>query len=948
MIEQTLAPIAPPREDTRPGEGDEGLRARVLVASAVLTAAAAGLALTALAGWVLAMPALTSVLPGLPTFKANAAVALLLTSIGVWIHRQPHAPGWQISLLKSCVIGAMGIAVLTALEHLAGWDLRIDQVLVTDPTPGLAPGRMALATAACIVLLNGSVLMAERPNGFRWTALPIGGAILLATLSIVSSIASVDPGAGLPYGSMALHGATAVLLLAVAMWCAHPEEGVMEVAADAGAGGVLVRQLLPVVFFLPLLLAWTVWLGVRAGLYDASFGLAIVVTLLAGMLSYGVYACGRLLRRVEHVHAGGTADRAHNEERLRRAVAEAPAPIVIHDGNQILHMSRGWSEAAGYSLADTPTLTAWIAHTHPIPGQASTAALARLSQPSAANEQPIRTRTGEDRIWEFSTTAIDTAGSEAMFVTLAADVTARKQAEADLRRVNESLEQRIAERTAELTRANDALKRQSDRLKEQATLLDLVRDGILVRDLYGTIVYWSRGAADMYGWEKDKALGAVSHNLLQAAYPRPLKEIEAQVLQAGFWEGEVIHTTRTGTRLFVESRWTLTRTDRGEPEGFLEVNRDVTARRRAQDSLRDSELRFRAVAETAIEGIVSLDTSGLIHYWNPGAERLFGLRASEVIGQPITVAMPEPFLRAFESAATGAGLGTTFETVGRHRGGRHFPLETSVAAWSNTQGEKFFTAIVRDITERKNAERAIEAKAEELVRSNQELEQFAYVASHDLQEPLRMVSNYTQLLARRYKDRLDADANEFIDFAVDGAKRMQDLIHDLLQYARVGTRGREFKPVPAQDLVNEAVANLHQAIEESAARVTVAPLPVLTCDGPQVVQVFQNLIGNAVKFRRPGTTPEVHVSAAKADGMWTIAVRDNGIGIDGKHFERIFQMFQRLHARADYPGTGIGLALCRKIVERHGGRIRVESEPGQGACFLFSIPEPLPPTSEVR
>jgi PAS domain S-box-containing protein len=334
-----------------------------------------------------------------------------------------------------------------------------------------------------------------------------------------------------------------------------------------------------------------------------------------------------------------------------------------------------------------------------------------------------------------------------------------------------------------------------------------------------------------------------------------------------------------------------------------------------------------------------MDASGVISYWNPGAERLFGRSSEEMAGMPMSTVMAEPFLTPSYSQAADPAVGRTFETIGRRGDGAEFPIEISLSAWSNTKGDQLFTAIVRDITERKEAELALEAKAEELARSNQELEQFAYVTSHDLQEPLRMVSNYTQLLGRRYKDKLDPDANEFIDFAVDGAKRMQELIHDLLAYARVGTRGKEFKSVAAATVVSDALANLSSAIEDSGAEVVVDTLPTIVGDASQLGQVFQNLIGNALKFTRPGYPPVVNVSAARIEGAWEFSVADNGIGIEPRFFDRIFQMFQRLHTRQEYPGTGIGLALCKKIVERHSGRIRVESTPGEGARFSFTIPD---------
>jgi light-regulated signal transduction histidine kinase (bacteriophytochrome) len=235
------------------------------------------------------------------------------------------------------------------------------------------------------------------------------------------------------------------------------------------------------------------------------------------------------------------------------------------------------------------------------------------------------------------------------------------------------------------------------------------------------------------------------------------------------------------------------------------------------------------------------------------------------------------------------------------------------------------------------SQEALEQKGQELTRSNTELQQFAYVASHDLQEPLRTMASFAQLLQQRYQGKLDTNADDFIHFIVDGATRMQGLIQDLLAYSRVGSHGKNFVPTDCTTVFDQAVANLQMAVTESGAVVTHDSLPTVQGDGAQLIQVFQNLVGNSLKFRN-SQTPRVHVAAERKASEWVFAVKDNGIGIDPQYADRIFEVFQRLHNRTEYPGSGIGLAITKKIVERHGGRIWVESQLDQGATFFFTLP----------
>jgi len=341
-----------------------------------------------------------------------------------------------------------------------------------------------------------------------------------------------------------------------------------------------------------------------------------------------------------------------------------------------------------------------------------------------------------------------------------------------------------------------------------------------------------------------------------------------------------------------------------------------------------------------MDAVIMTDLDGKITHFNKATTSMFGY-GEEVLGQSpktLVVESDAPTVYAVIKEAMERGVVSNREHTGITKGGKEFPVLVSVSVVTNIEGRPTgLIGVVKDITDLRRAEDTLRQRTVDLERSNAELERFAYVASHDLQEPLRMVSSYTQLLERRYKDKLDADAHDFIGFAVDGAKRMQHLIDDLLTYSRVGTRGRPFERTDCQAVVKAAIANLDTAIRETDATVTCGALPIVMADEGQLVQLFQNLIANAVKFHAD-RTPEVKVSARLEGNEWEFSIADNGIGIDPQYFDRIFVIFQRLEG-SKYPGTGVGLSICKKIVERHGGRIRIESQPGKGSTFYFTLPK---------
>ena len=362
--------------------------------------------------------------------------------------------------------------------------------------------------------------------------------------------------------------------------------------------------------------------------------------------------------------------------------------------------------------------------------------------------------------------------------------------------------------------------------------------------------------------------------------------------------------------------------------------------RRAQVALDAARARYFDLYDLAPVGYCTLSKEGLILEANLTAATLLGAARSALVKQRVTrFVLREDqdlyYLHRQQLLETGEPQAFELRMVKKDETAFWARLEATAAR--DAEGAPVCRVVLSDITKRKRAEEALRQKAEELARSNAELEQFAYIASHDLQEPLRTAGSFAQLLQKRYQGKLDQTADEFIGYIVDGTQHMQRLISDLLTFARVGTRGGAFVPTDCAAVLAQAVAHLQVAIEESGAVVTHDPLPVLDADPGQLGQVLQNLIGNSIKFRA-ATAPQIHVAARQTPEGWTLSVQDNGIGLDLKFADRIFEVFQRLHTRAEYPGTGIGLAICKKIVQRHGGCIWVESAPGKGATFCFTIP----------
>ncbi len=391
----------------------------------------------------------------------------------------------------------------------------------------------------------------------------------------------------------------------------------------------------------------------------------------------------------------------------------------------------------------------------------------------------------------------------------------------------------------------------------------------------------------------------------------------------------------------------LRRMDETAYYGVVSTITDVTAQRAADERLRESESRYRATFELAAAGIAHIGLDRRFTRVNRRLCEILGYTEAELLaltGRQISHPDDLDIINAQRPALYAGEIDAVRIEKRYLRKDRSVVwVAFTMTVERDAAGKPLYEiGVYDDVTARRDAVAALHEAHEELKRSNAELEQFAYVASHDLQEPLRMVASYTQLLGRRYESRFDGDAREFMAYIVDGASRMKQLIEDLLAYSRVGTKGQDFKPVALEAALRKALFNLRTAIEEAGAAVTYDALPTVAADELQMVQLLQNLIGNALKFRS-ASVPRVHVFVKEEQNEWELEVRDNGIGIEPQYFERIFMVFQRLHNKGEYPGTGIGLAICKKVVERHGGRIWVGSRaaqgPSQGSSFHFTLPK---------
>jgi PAS domain S-box-containing protein len=932
------------------------LEGRALVAAWITV----GIGALALIGWTANVPVLTSLWPGRASMRVTTALAFMLSG-GALIGRLGSEPGrarHRLALAAAALVCVVGFWSLE--EYTSGTTSLESALCLLIGRDDVVRERFSPVSAVCFVLMGGA-LLGLRATGHVGRLAQVGATMVTLTALFVSIVYAYGDTALhtiKPLATMAAPSALGFLVLSTGVLFAWGQAGPLDVLAGNGLGSVLGRRALPLAVGLPLLAGWLSLNGDRTGLFKVDFAMALVAMINTAISTALIFAGALWLNRIDARRASSEA-KVERSERHFRALAESLPQFVwtCEADGPCDYLSPQWVAYTGIPEAEQLG-SAWLNQLHPDDRPLTIAAWNLAASEAGVFDIEFRIRRHDGVYRWFKTLAkplLNEKGRVVKWFGSNTDIQDLRDAREVLEQLNQSLEKRVEERTEQVRSAHRSLEAVTRQLSAAQRI---TRVGSWEFDVAQRASKWSDGMYRLLGLSPSdslpsqaeverifaKAWPELTAAIAQCATNGVSYELEFELLRADgvpsivVSRGEPVLDSDGKVLQLVGTLQDVTELKRTE----LELSRAVARLRQATGDLRANEALLREFVKHAPAAIAMLDRN--LCYLQASDRWLtdYKLDLANIIGRnhyEVFPDIPQRWKDVHQRVLKGSVEKCDEDPFPRDDGSTEW-LQWEVRPWRLADGEIggliFFTQV---ITARKEMELELRKRRLELERSNQDLEQFAYVASHDLQEPLRAVAGCGQILERRYgrPDQLEPAAVELIRHMVEGAARMQALILDLLAFSRVSARGHDLVAVDAGEALRRALQMLSGAIAETQATVEVGALPRVMGDVDQLTQLFQNLMGNAIKYR--GAAPvKIEIGAQPNAKDCHFFIRDNGIGIEPQYYEKIFVLFQRLHTREEYPGTGIGLAICKKIVERHGGRIWVESAVGEGSAFHFTLP----------